>query len=150
MKLLALAGALFLASCQAAEAPRHNATQQPTAAAVKPTPQITGTWQVIALNGRPLGSAAYPIIVTIKDREISARSQCLKLYWTYRLSAAALSTRRARVSEPVCERSRKPTEQLFDRIMTSAKQLRHLTDGGLYITNRTETMVLRRPKVTGA
>ncbi len=146
MRLLILAGVLFLASCQDSNPPRKSTEGHPAPIVplAKPVPVVIGKWEVIALNGRPPKAADPAINVRITALEISAQSQCVKWFWSYRLSGAAFSTQPARQSEAVCERSRSKTEQLFDQIMSSAARVRHLTDGGLYISNRTQTMVLRR------
>lgn len=83
-------------------------------------------------------------MVTFDDKEISAHADCVTWFWAYRLSGAAIATKETHLSDVVCERGLSQAENQFVTVMSSARQLRHLTDGGLYITNRSETLVLRR------
>jgi hypothetical protein len=106
-------------------------------------PGIEGSWQVVAINGRPLAKSDYPINVGINGSEIMAQSQCVSMHWAYTRNATSLATRQVTKEAAICERSRTETETLFERIMDQARMWRTLTDQGLHIQTGNETLTLK-------
>jgi hypothetical protein len=106
-------------------------------------PGIEGSWNVMALNGRPLDSTDYPITIAIDNREIVAVSQCVSFKWTYQRDGQRLTTNQTNLDYPMCERSRRPVETKLEEIMGKLTFWRRLTDDGLYFQTGKQTVTLQ-------
>jgi hypothetical protein len=83
-------------------------------------PGLEGQWSVAAIDSMPLTNRDHLIQVVIDDDTITAYSQCVWWRWRYRADKTRLTLKAIDEDIPICERSRTPTENTFERAMTSA------------------------------
>jgi hypothetical protein len=105
-------------------------------------PNIEGRWKMKSLSIRPLAPTDYPLLLDIGNHQITVRSQCVSLYWSYHLSGTAIRTLPKSLDEPMCERSRTATERAVEALMGDIDSWRTLADQSMELRAGNETITL--------